>query len=144
MRLIIRRASVRWTAGARGGARAATTESGVLTLAPFSSAAPHRNNSDTNSAELIAAAHAGSFSLALAEELGRDALSAGEIVTSAAVTLERIASEWAIINIHLNVVAKLPKVKQGRFIEAAVRAKTSCLVSRLLRTTVSINARLEK
>lgn len=144
MKLVIRRASVRWAAGAGGGARAVTTESGALRLAPFSAALLRRNNSDTNSAELIAAAHAGSFSHALAQELGRAALSAGDIVTSAAVTLKRLAAGWTIVNIHLNVVARLPKATQGRFIDAAVRAKTNCLVSRLLRATISMDAKLER
>lgn len=143
MKLIIRRASVRWTAGAKGGARRVATASTALRLAPFSSAVPHRNHADTNSAELIAAAHAGSFSLALAQELGRAALSVGDIITSAAVTLERLVVGWTIIAIHLNVVARLPKVEQGRFIDATVRAKTNCLVSRVLRATISMNARLE-
>lgn len=144
MKPIIRRASVRWTAGAKGGARAVTTESSVLKLAPFSLATPYRNNSDTNPAELIAAAHAGSFSLALAQELGRAALSVGDIITSVAVTLERLAAGWTIVKIHLDVVARLPKVTQGRFIEATIRAKTNCLVSRMLRATISMNAKLER
>lgn len=143
MKLIICRASVRWTAGAGGGTRAVTTESGALKLAPFSSVLARRQNSDTNAAELIAAAHAGSFSQALARELGRAAISAGEIVTAASVTMERLAVGWTIMNIHLNVVARLPKATQGRFIDAAVRAKTSCPVSRVLRATVSMNAKLE-
>jgi lipoyl-dependent peroxiredoxin len=143
MKLIIRRASVYWPAGAPGGTRTVTTASRALKLAPFSPASPRCNHSDTNSAELIAAAHASSFSLALAQELGR-AFAVGDILTSAAVTLERLVAGWTIMNIHLNVVARLPKVTQGRFIEAAVRAKTTCLVSRVLRAPVSMNAKLEK
>jgi osmotically inducible protein OsmC len=144
MKPVIRRASVRWTAGTKGGARTATTESGVLKLSPLSSAIRRRNNSDTNSAELIAAAHAGSFSLALVQELGRAAQSEGDIVTSATVTMEYRAAGWTIMNILLTVVARLPKATQGRFIDAAIRAKTNCLVSRVLRATVSMNAKLEK
>lgn len=144
MKLVIRRASVRWNAGEKKGARTVTTESGGLQLVPFSSAIRRTTNSDTNSAELIAAAHAGSFSLALTQELGRAALSAGNIVTSAAVTLEHRTAGWTIANILLTVVARLPKATQGRFIDAAVRAKTNCLISRALRTTVSMNAKLEK
>jgi osmotically inducible protein OsmC len=76
--------------------------------------------------------------------MGRAALSAGDILTSAAVTLERLAAGWTILNIHLDVVARLPNATQGRFIDAAVRAKTNCLVSRVLRATISMNAKLEK
>jgi len=143
MNLIIRKASVRWKGGAKGGTRAVTTESGVLKQAKFSLGTPLKHNSNTDPAELIAAAHASSFSLALSNELGLKAIAAGEIVTSAAVTLEHLAAGWTIMNIHLNVVARLPKVTQSRFIDATVRAKTSCLVSRLLRANVSMNAKLE-
>ena len=144
MKLIIRRASVRWTAGAKGGARAVTAEGGALPLAPSASSIRHQHNSETDSADLIAAAHASSFSWALAQELGRAVLSVGDVLTSAAVTLQRLAAGWTIMNIHLNVVARLPQVEHGRFIDAAVRAKTNCLVSRVLRATISMNAKLEK
>jgi len=143
MRLVTRTASVRWTAGVRGGARTAATGSGVLGRIPFLSAIPSGGNSNSNPAELLAAAHAASFSRALARELGPTALSAGDMVTSSSVTLERLGAGWSISNIHLSVAARLPKVTQGRFIDAAVRAKTNCLVSQALRATISINARLE-
>ena len=141
MNLIIRKASVRW----KGGTRAVTTGSGVLKQAKFGSGVSLKNNgSNTDPAELVAAAHASSFSLALSKELGLKAFAAGEIVTSATVTLEHLAAGWTIMNIHLNVVARLPKVTQGRFIDATVRAKTNCLVSRSLRANISMNAKLEK
>ena len=144
MQLVIRKASVRWVAGAQGGVRVATTEGGALAGVRFSDGHLRRRNSDTNSAELLAAAHAGSFSLSLAEELGKAARGRGEIDISAAVTLQHLASGWTIVNIHLNVVARLPSLFQGEFIDATVRAKRNCLVSRALRPTVSMNAKLEK
>ncbi len=144
MNLIIRKASVRWKGGSKGGARAVTTESGALKQARFSPGNPLKNGSQTDPAELLAAAHASSFSLALSEELKLKVLAAGEIVTVVTVTLERFATEWAIMNIHLSVVARLPRVTQGEFIDATVRAKTNCLVSRLLRANISMNAKLEK
>jgi len=143
MKLMIRRASVRWIAGTSGGARVVASENTPSGPAPSSSLIPRRGKADTRSAELIAAAHAGSFSLALAQELGRAALSRGIILTSVAVTLERFAAGWTIGSLHLDVVARLPNVEQGRFIDAAVRAKTNCLVSRVVRATISMNARLE-
>lgn len=139
MKVIIRNASVRWIAGAKGGSVTLTTQSGGRRPAPIA----RRSSCDKKSAELIAAAHAGSFSLALVQELGRKALLGGHIVASSAVTLEHVDSGWTIMNIHLNVVAKLPKVTQGRFIDATVRAKTNCLVSRVLRATISMDAKLE-
>jgi osmotically inducible protein OsmC len=140
----MRKASVRWKGGADGYTGSITTESGVLKEAHFSLGIPFRENSGTNPAELIAAAHAGSFSLALSNELGLAASALGDIVTTATVTLERLAAGWTVMNIHLNVIARLPKVTQSKFIDAAVRAKTSCLVSRLLRANISMNAKLEK
>jgi lipoyl-dependent peroxiredoxin len=141
MQRIVRTASVRWVTGAGG---AVTTDGGALTRASFSIGHLRSRNSDSTAAELIAAAHAGSFSLALGREIGKRALSAGEIVVSAAVTLEQLAAGWTIRNIHLNVVARLPRLSQGEFIDATIRAKTSCLVSRALRPIVSMNAKLEK
>jgi osmotically inducible protein OsmC len=144
MNVIMRKASVRWKGGAAGGTRAVTTASGVLKRARFSGGLPVKINSRTDPAELIAAAHAGSFSLALSKELRLRPSAAGDIVTTVTVTLEHLAAVWTIINVHLNVVATLPKVTQGRFIDATVRAKTNCLVSRLLRGNISMHARLEK
>ncbi len=144
MKLMVSKASVRWKGGSRGGTRVMRTESGLLKQAQFSSGIPFRNGAGTNPAELIAAAHAGSFSLALSKELGRAAFAASDIVTSATVTLEHLVVGWTVRKIHLNVIARLPKVTQGEFIDATLRAKTSCLVSRLLRANISMNAKLEK
>jgi lipoyl-dependent peroxiredoxin len=144
MKLIMRKTSLRWNGGSKSGTRIISTQSGVLKQARFSSGIPLRENSGTDPAELIAAAHAGSFSLALEKELGLTRTASGSVVTSATVTLENLAAGWTIVNIHLHIVAKLPKVTQAEFIDATVRAKTSCLVSRLLRANISMNARLEK
>jgi osmotically inducible protein OsmC len=138
MNLIVRKASVRW----KGGSRTVTTGSGVLKKVKFSWGFPLNNGSHTDSAELIAAAHASSFSSALSEELGSKAIGAGEIVTTATVSLERLAAVWTIRDIHLDVVARLRKVTQGEFIDASVSAKLNCLVSRLLRAHISMNAKL--
>jgi lipoyl-dependent peroxiredoxin len=144
VRLIIRKASVKWKGARHGGSQVMSTESGMLKEARFCSSIPLKEKSTTNPSELIAAAHAGSFSLALSNELGLAGLASGNIVTTATVTLNHSAAGWEIMNVHLNVVAKLPKVTQSKFIDAAVRAKTSCLVSRLLRANISMNAKLEK
>ena len=144
MKLIMRKASVRWKGGSDGGTRSMTTASGALKRADYSLGIPLRENSGTDPAELIAAAHAASFALALSDELRLPASAPGDIVIMATVTLEHLAASWSILNIHLNVVARLPKVTQGRFIDATVRAKTSCLVSRLLRADVSMTAKLDQ
>jgi osmotically inducible protein OsmC len=121
-----------------------TTESGVLSQARYAMSVPLRKTSGTNPAELIAAAHAGSFSMALSHELGLARSALGSIATTATVTLQNLSGIWSIINLHLNVLAKLPKVTQGQFIDATVRAKTTCLISKLLRANLSMNAKLEK
>jgi len=144
MQLIIRKASARWKGGSHGGMHVTTAESGALKQADYSLGIPFRENSGTNPAELIAAAHAASFALALSHELGLAGSATGEIVTTATVTLEHVAAGWTIMNIHLNTIARLPRMTQDRFIDATVRAKTSCLVSRLLRANISMNAKLEK
>ena len=121
-----------------------STQSGVLVRARISPGMPPLDSSDTDPAELIAAAHAGSFSLALSNELRSASSASDQIITTATVTLEHLTAGWTIMNIHLDVTAKLLKVSQGEFIDATVRAKTRCLVSRLMRTNISMNARLEK
>lgn len=120
------------------------TQSGMLTGVRISPSIPPWESSGTDPLELIAAAQAGSFSLALSSELGLRASASNHIITTATITLERVTAGWTIINIHLDVMAKLPKVTQGRFIDATVRAKSLCLVTRLLRTSVSMTAKLEK
>jgi osmotically inducible protein OsmC len=142
--LIIRKASVHWKGGAGGGRRELTSSSGLLKRAkPTFGLSPSRD-SCTDPAQLIAAAHASSFSLALSKELKLKPAAAGEIITIATVTLEHLAAGWTIVNIHLNVTATLPNVTQVRFIAATVRAETSCLVCRLVRATISMSARLSK
>jgi osmotically inducible protein OsmC len=144
MKLILRKVSVRWKGGCKGGARVMRTESGVLKQARYSSGIPPMENAATDPAELIAAAHACSFSLALSHELGIAGVSSDNITTTATATMEHLSTGWTIMKMHLNVVARLPKLSQSDFIDATVRAKTSCLVSRLLRANISMNAKLEK
>jgi osmotically inducible protein OsmC len=144
MKLIKRMASVLWKGGASGGNRSVTTRSGLVKQFKFSPSAALTNDADTDPAEWIAAAHASSYSWALANELGSRAFTAGEIGTTATVTLKHFAAGWTITGIHLDVVVRLPKLTQAKFIDAALRAKTNCLVSRVLRVNISMNAKLEK
>ena len=143
MQLIIRKAAVQWKAGRGGDTRVVSTGSGVLSQTPYASGIPFKDNHVTDPAELVAAAHAGSFSLALSNELGLAASASGDIATTATVTMEHLAAGWTISNMHLDVIARLPGLTQSEFIDATVRAKTSCVISRLLRVTCSMNARLE-
>ena len=144
MKPMKRSASVRWTGGSTDGNGAMTTESGVLKLLRYSSSTTPKKRDATNPAELIAAAHAGSFSMALADELGVAGFVPNHIATIATVTMERLAAGWTMSSINLNVLAKVPKAAQGDFIDAILRAKTGCPISRLLRANISMNAKLEK
>jgi osmotically inducible protein OsmC len=142
--LVIRKASVRWKGGAVGGRRAFTKSGGLLRRTKCSFGLSPSNGSHTDPVELIAAAHASSYSLALSEELKLKPSAAGEIITTATVTLEHLAAGWTIVNIHLDVTARLPKVTQVRFIDATVRAETSCPICRLVRATISMSIRLTR
>jgi osmotically inducible protein OsmC len=96
-----------------------------------------------NPYELIAAAHAASFSMALADELSGARFTPRRIVTTATVTLERHSVGWTVTGVQLDVLAEAPRAKQGDFIRAAVRAKTCCTISRPLKTNISMSAKLE-
>ena len=141
--LIIRKASFCWKGGAKAGAESRTIERQNLKGSKFPTRRLVRGKVAPDPTELIAAAHACSFSHALSDELGLKARVAGETVTTATVTAEHLPTGWTVRNIHLNVVANLPTITQAKFIDAAVRAKINCLVSRLLRANISMNAKLE-
>ena len=142
MKLIMRIASARWKGSSRGGTQLISTPSGVLKQTRSSLSIPLQKDS-TDPAELIAAAQVASFSLALSHELGLPRSASGAIATTAMVTMQHLAAGWTIVNIHLNVVATLPKVTHDEFIDATIRAKTTCLVSRLVRASISMCAKLE-
>jgi osmotically inducible protein OsmC len=100
------------------------------------------NQRGTNSSELIAAAHAGSFALTLSKELAQAGYRPRQIDTTATVTMENSAAGWMMTQIHLDVVATVPKAQEGEFVDAALRAKASCPVSRALNANISMRAQL--
>jgi lipoyl-dependent peroxiredoxin len=132
VKLITGKACVLWNGGV-GRALRQTAPSSEGPSGPGSIADP---------TALIAAAHAASFSTALLKELGLKAQDNGEMSTTATVTVEHSSAGATVTNINLHVVAKLPKITQSKFIDATLRAKTGCLVSRLLRANISMNAKL--
>ena len=97
----------------------------------------------TNPSELIAAAHAGSFSMTLAEELKAAGYCASEIDTTAIVTTEHIGTRWTITRAHLEVIATVPQGEQFDFVDATLRAKANCPVSRVLIANISMQAKLK-
>ncbi len=128
---------------ATGSFRIGTTESGTSKQADASLGIPVTSNLEADPPALIATAHASSFSLALTEELEAIGFTEGEIITTATLTLAQLALGWTIVKVNLNVVAMLPRVTQAEFIDATIRAKTTCMVSLSLRANISMTARLE-
>jgi len=120
-----------------------STESGVLAETPYSFSTRFENGRGTNPEELIAAAHAGCFSMALSAELGKAGLTPDSIATSAALTMERLEAGWTVTAIHLDVAAKVPGADRARFEAAAQTAKAGCPISRLLNAKITMAAKLE-
>jgi osmotically inducible protein OsmC len=144
MKPFTRAASVVWAGSHQHGEGTITTQSTVLKKTPYVSGHHSKQGRGTNPPELIAAAHASSFSMALANELGHAGYCPEQIDTTATVTIEHMAAGWTVSLIHLDVVAWVPRAAQCDFIDAAVRAKTSCSISRLLHAKVSMFAKLKR
>ncbi len=144
MRPYTRKASVLWLGSRQRGKGAISTPSAVLRKAPYTSGSDVKRRG-TSPAELLAAAHAGSFSMTLAHELGEAGYRPRQIDTTAAVTMETNgAAEWTLTQIHLDVVATVPKVAECDFVDAALRAKANCPVSRALTSNISMRAKLSR
>jgi osmotically inducible protein OsmC len=141
MKPFMRKASVLWLGSRQRGKGAISTASAVLKKAPYASGREARRRR-TNPPELIAAAHAGSFSLTLAHELGEAGYRPRQIDTTVTVTMEDIAAGWTMTQIHLDVIATVPRVAQCDFVDAALRAKANCPISRSLNANISMRAQL--
>jgi osmotically inducible protein OsmC len=115
----------------------------VLKQAPYASGSDLKRRG-TSPPELIAAAHAGSFSMTLANELDEAGYRPRQIDTTATVTMEDVAAGWTMTQIHLEVVATVPKVAQCDFVDAALRARANCPISRSLNANISMCAKLSQ
>jgi lipoyl-dependent peroxiredoxin len=138
-----RKASAVWRGNLRDGKGSISSDSGVLSDTQYSFATRFADGKGTNPEELIAAAHAGCFSMALANELGKSGLTPDSIRTNAAVTLEQTASGFAITAVHLDVVAKVPGATPEAFAATATTAKNGCPVSKVLKADITMDAKLE-
>ena len=143
MKPYARKASVLWLGTRQRGKGAISTPSAALKLALFASGGDLKRRG-TNPTELIAAAHAGSFSLTLANELGEAGYSPCQIDTTSTVTMENIAAGWTMTQIHLDVIAAVPSVAECDFVDAALRAKANCPISRVLNANISMRAQLSR
>ena len=138
-----RSASAEWKGGLKDGKGTISTESGVLANTSYSFGTRFESAKGTNPEELIGAAHAGCFSMALSAQLGEAGMTAERIATTAAVTLEKLESGFAITAIHLTVKAKIPGADAAKFQTAANNAKAGCPVSKVLNATITMDASLE-
>ncbi|MEP6741619.1 MAG: OsmC family protein [bacterium] len=139
-----RKASAVWQGGLKDGKGTISTDSGVLANTQYSFSTRFEDGAGTNPEELIAAAHAGCFSMALSGQLGQAGLTADSINTTASVNLEKTDAGFAITKVHLNVTAKVPGADQAAFEKAANNAKAGCPVSKVLNAEITMNATLEQ
>ena len=138
-----RKASAHWQGNLKEGKGTISTDSGVLSDTQYSFNTRFAEGKGTNPEELIAAAHAGCFSMALSNELGKAGFTPGSIKTSAAVTLEQTAAGFAITAVHLDVAARVSGASAQQFEAAANAAKAGCPVSKVLNAAITMDARLE-
>jgi lipoyl-dependent peroxiredoxin len=139
-----RTATAVWNGGLKDGKGSITTQSGVLSESPYSFVTRFENQKGTNPEELIAAAHAGCFTMALSAQLGTINVTPQSLRTTATVTLEKLDAGWTISKIHLDVAAKIPGISASAFESAAASAKANCPVSRLLKAEITMSAHLEQ
>ena len=139
---MIRKGSAEWRGSLKEGRGTVSTESGVLANAPYSFATRFENGKGTNPEELIAAAHAGCFSMALSAQLGGAGITPESVRTTAAVTLEKVEGGFAVTSSHLDVTAKIPGVDRAAFEKAANDAKAGCPISKLLNAKITMDAKL--
>ena len=137
-----RKASAVWQGGIKDGKGSISTESGVLASTPYSFATRFEGAKGTNPEELIAAAHAGCFSMALSLMLGEAGINPERIDTSAAVSLEKTEGGFTITKVHLEVSVRAPGADRAKFDAAAAKAKAGCPVSKVLNAAISMNAKL--
>ena len=140
---MIKYASAVWQGSIKEGGGTISTETGVLHQAPYGFNSRFEGGKGTNPEELIGAAHAGCFSMALSMMLGQQGLTAERIDTKAAITLDKVGDGYQVTASHLTVVAKIPGADAAKFAEIAAQAKTDCPISKLLNTTITMEAKLE-
>jgi osmotically inducible protein OsmC len=138
-----RKASAVWSGSLKEGNGTLSTESGVLNQSPYSFSRRFQNEKGTNPEELIAAAHAGCFAMALSGELGKLGLTASKLEATAAITLEQTSGGFSITKSHITLVAEIPGADKSQFDAAVNAAKVGCPVSRLLKAEVTVSAQLK-
>lgn len=138
-----RKASAVWQGGLKDGKGTLSGDSGVLKQTPYSFATRFEDTPGTNPEELLAAAHAGCFTMALSAQLGNAGMTAERLETTATITLEKVGEGFSITKSHLDLVARVPGADRTAFDAAVKAAETGCPVSKLFKAEISVDARLE-
>jgi len=138
-----RTASAEWRGDLKNGKGTVSTASGVLSQSAYSFHTRFEEGKGTNPEELLAAAHAGCFSMALSAQLGQANLTAESIQTTCTIALEKVADGFAITESHLDLKARVPGASQEAFDSAVQAAKTGCPVSKLYKTNITLTSKLE-
>ena len=138
-----RTASAVWNGDLKTGKGTLSTQSGVLKQTQYSFSTRFESGIGTNPEELIAAAHAGCFTMALSAFLGAAGFTADELTTQANVSLEQVDGNWTITAIHLDLKGRVPGIDRAQFDEIADKAKAGCPVSRVLKAEISLTKNLE-
>jgi len=137
-----RTASAIWTGDLQKGKGTLSTGGGVLNQTPYSFTSRFENGKGTNPEELIGAAHAGCFTMALAARLSKAGFVPDQLTTQATVNLEQVNGNWTLTAVHLEVSAKVPKIEPAKFEELVQDAKTNCVVSRALNAKITLTSQL--
>jgi osmotically inducible protein OsmC len=140
--MIKRTGSAVWNGGLKDGKGTVSTQSGTLKDTQYSFGTRFENGVGTNPEELIAAAHAGCFAMALSGQLGAAGMTAQSLNVTATVSLDKVGDGFAITAVHLDLTATIPGAEQARFEEAAQGAKQNCPVSKLLNANITMDAKL--
>ena len=140
---MLRKASAVWNGSLKEGKGTISTDSKVLSNAQYSFSTRFENGIGTNPEELLGAAHAGCFTMALAAALGRAGFTPQKLATNATVTLEQVSGNWTITTVDLQTSARVPGIDARKFDEIAADAKANCPVSRVLNAKISLDAKLE-
>ena len=141
--MIKRKGSAVWSGGLKDGKGTVSTQSGVLNQSQYGFNTRFENGPGTNPEELLAAAHAGCFTMALSAQLGEAGMTAQKLETTATVSLDKVDGGFAIPAVHLELVATIPGANEQAFQEAARKAKEGCPVSKLFNANITLDAKLQ-
>jgi osmotically inducible protein OsmC len=132
-----------WKGSIKEGGGTISTETGVLKEAPYGFKSRFENGPGTNPEELVGAAHAGCFSMALSLALGQAGFTPDKIETHAEITLDKVGDGFAVTASHLTLSARIPGIDKTRFEEIAASAKAGCPISKLMNAKITLDATLE-